>query len=92
MGEVAQIPLGLHLFLIEAQCVLRDNFNVKVCISSISVCTPISSSFLYHTYCCVSCTKSTLWRENVTKDNNSIAYNDELFHTMSRRKDLSFGE
>ena len=89
MGEVAQIPLGLHLFLIEAQCVLRDNFNVNVCIS---VCTPISSSFLYRMYCIILCTKSTLWRENVTKDNNSIAYNDELFHTMSRRKDLSFGE
>ena len=87
MGEVAQIPL--ELFLIEAQCVLRDNSNVNVCIS---VCTPISSSFLYRMYCIILCTKSTLWRENVTKDNNSIAYNDELFHTMSRRKDLSFGE
>ena len=87
MGEVAQIPLGLHLFLIEAQCVLRDNFTVNVC-----MCTPIPSSFLYRIYYCVLCTKSTLSRENVTKDNNSIAYNDELFHTMSRRKDLSFGE
>ena len=89
MGEVAQIPLGLHLFLIEAQCVLRDNFNVNVCIS---VCTPISSSFLYRMYCIILYKKCALWRENVTEDNNSIAYNDELFHTMSRRKNLSFGE
>ena len=54
------------------------------------MCTPIPSSFLYRIYYCVLCTKSTLSRENVTKDNNSIVHNDELFHTIEER--YIFGE
>ena len=49
------------------------------------MCTPIPSSFLYRIYYCTLCTKSTLSRENVTKDNNSIVHNDELFHTIEER-------
>ena len=67
------------------QCVLGDNFNIGVCISLISVCVYAHFFIILTTYC--SAQKST--RENVTKDNNSIEYNDVLFHND---EELSFGE
>ena len=81
MGEVAQIPLGLHLFLIEAVRV-KGQFQRKcVYVSIPNKCVYAYFFIILTTYCCTQ--KST--GENVTKDNNSIVHNDESFHTIEER-------
>ena len=55
----------------------RDSLGIRMCVC---VCLCNSSSFLPHIV-----VYKKITGENVTKDNNSIVHNDELFHTIEER-------